>query len=396
MAFSCSFLSALSSFSYIACCVLVAVLTLLFSDSFFDTPQEPAFYISNITEWRKDIPTPVVSTQDFPFSSEFQDMHTSEFFELKDTASECSMDSAYQSQNGASRRGPRKPEGQSHDNRSPMSAQLIGSDIYSPSMSSETYVAFQEQALDMSHVTHHTGTWEATEGPMGYANYSAGQDYTTYSNTNMPRFTSPTAINMSSQWVASEAQFQNNPFTFTSYPTSQNSNDMMYNTASSQRHWNHAPFDVSDRPAAVRTSSYTVPEDSRRASVQDASFGAFIATPTSTTSIHLPPGADYDQSQVMDPRYVTHHPIVGLDDDVSRNDVEDGKSASLPQPMDDNEDTFSQSETAESKLEEERTKVARSHVLYQQLPSKDGKYHCPEEGKPGCNHKPTPLKCNYE
>lgn len=26
----------------------------------------------------------------------------------------------------------------------------------------------------------------------------------------------------------------------------------------------------------------------------------------------------------------------------------------------------------------------------------DGLFHCPWEGKPGCNHKPEKLKCNYE
>ncbi|KAK1913886.1 hypothetical protein P3342_007132 [Pyrenophora teres f. teres] len=116
----------------------------LSSDSFFDSPPEPAFYISNITEWRKEIPTPIVSAEDFSFSSEFQDMHTSDFFELKDTASECSMDSAYQSQSSASRRGARKPEVHRQDSRSRMSSHFVGSDIYSPTMSSDNYSAFQK------------------------------------------------------------------------------------------------------------------------------------------------------------------------------------------------------------------------------------------------------------
>ena len=64
--------------------------------------------------------------------------------------------------------------------------------------------------------------------------------------------------------------------------------------------------------------------------------------------------------------------------------------------MNGHEDIQSPTDATEAKLEEERTKVARSHVLYQQGPDKDGKYHCPEEGKPGCTHKPTPLKCNYD
>ena len=80
-----------------------------------------------------------------------------------------------------------------------------------------------------------------------------------------------------------------------------------------------------------------------------------------------------------------------------RNDNEDTTSTSIPtQSLDDNEEAMSPSDAAETKLEEERTKVARSHPLYQQLPDKDGKYHCPEEGKTGCSHKPTALKCNYE
>jgi hypothetical protein len=78
------------------------------------------------------------------------------------------------------------------------------------------------------------------------------------------------------------------------------------------------------------------------------------------------------------------------------NTIEETKPASVAQSVDDNEDILSQSEAAETKLEEERTKVARSHPLYQQTPDKDGKYHCPEEGKAGCTHKPTALKCNYE
>jgi hypothetical protein len=81
----------------------------------------------------------------------------------------------------------------------------------------------------------------------------------------------------------------------------------------------------------------------------------------------------------------------------ARNDNEDAASNSLPtQSLEEHEDVMSPADAAETKLEEERTKVARSHPLYNQLPDKNGKYHCPEEGKAGCSHKPTPLKCNYE
>ncbi|CAN9229411.1 unnamed protein product [Alternaria alternata] len=333
-------------------------------DSFFDSPPETAFFISNITEWRKEIPAPVVSAPDFPFSSDFQDMHTSDLFELKDTASECSMDSAYQSQSGASRRGAQKPE--LHRQGSRMSNQFVGSVIYSPTMSSDNYSAFPEN-LDMSHMHQPatSGTWNATEGPLSYANYSTAQDYTHYSTANMPRF-GPATLSDSPQWATPETNFQNNPFTFTSWPT----NDNMFNTTP-QRNWHSASFDTPERPATLRnSSSYSLQEESQRASAQDVGFGAFVGTPTSTTSVHFP--------QPMN------------------NTMEDAKPASVAQSVDDNEDTLSQSEAAETKLEEERTKVARSHPLYQQTPDKDGKYHCPEEGKAGCTHKPTALKCNYD
>ena len=343
----------------------VLVLTLVSSDSFFDSPPEPAFYISNITEWRKEIPAPIVSAPDFPFSPDFQDMHTSEFFELKDTVSECSMDSAYQSQSGASRRGPRKPEMTRQDSRSQMSSHFVGSDIYSPTMSSDNFSAFPD-TLDMSHMQPATtGSWEPTDGPLSYANYSTAQDFTHYPTSNMTRFT-PSTISDSPHWPTADAHFQTSSFPFT-WPTQ--TNDAMFSTPASQRNWQTASLEAPDRPAALRhTSSYTLQEESRRASAQDASFGAFVGTPTSTTSVHF--------TQVE------------LKDDI--------KPASVPQSLDGHDDTLSQSEAAETKLEEERTKVARSHPLYQQTPDKDGKYHCPEEGKTGCSHKPTALKCNYE
>lgn len=343
----------------------------MFSDSFFDSPAEPAFLISNITEWRKDIPTPAVSAQDFFFSTDFQDMHTSDFFDLKDTASECSMDSAYQSQSGASRRGTRKTDGQPRESRTRMSNQFVGSDIYSPALSAESYNAFPDQVLDMSQIQHTASSWDAPEGSVVYANYSAGQDFPQYSTAPLQRFNTSTTVNSSSPWVATDAQYQSTSFPFTSYSAGQTSQDLLF-ASSSQRQWNEPSYETLERPAIRSASSYTVQQDSRRTSTHDSNFGAFVATPTSTTSIQFPQG-EFDQSRVLD----------------SRNDEE------TTQSLDDNDD-ISESEAAETKLEEERTKVARSHPLYQQLPDKDGKYHCPEEGKAGCTHKPTPLKCNYD
>jgi hypothetical protein len=48
-----------------------------------------------------------------------------------------------------------------------------------------------------------------------------------------------------------------------------------------------------------------------------------------------------------------------------------------------------------SSLEIDNT--ARDHPLYHNVtPKADGLYHCPWEGKDGCQHKPEKLKCNYE
>jgi hypothetical protein len=261
-------------------------LTPILSDSFF--------------EWRKDIPTPIVSEEGFPFSSTFQDMHSSDSFELKDTVSECSMDSAYQSQSSASRRGEGRPHAYSLDGQS-TSAHFVGNEIYSPSLSSENYNAYPDPAMDMSQMPQSVGAWDAPESAIVYANYSGAQDYSQYSTADVPRYALTSAVGMSSPWVPTDAQFPNSQFTFTpTYPAGQSPADTMFNnTVSSQRQWSNGHFDTTERPAAVRSSSsYTLTQDSRRASAHDATFGAFVATPTKTTSIHFPQNVDSEQTRL--------------------------------------------------------------------------------------------------
>jgi hypothetical protein len=276
-------------------------LTPVLSDSFFDSPPEPVSCISSIAEWRKDIPTPIVSGEDLFYSCDIQDMTGSDLFELKDSVSECSSmdDSAYQSQSGASRRGARKPEGNTQDSRPHMSAQF-SSDIYSPSLSSESYNACTEQTLDMSQMRQSAGPWETPEDSIVFANYSAGQDYSQYSTANVARYTPATNIGMSSPWVPADAQFQNDTFNF----TYQSPAEMMFSaTASSQRPWNSNHFDVADRPTVVRnSSSYTLPQSSRRTSTHDATFGAFVASPSTPTGIQFPQNVDFDPSRLLDSR----------------------------------------------------------------------------------------------
>lgn len=272
----------------------VLALTPVISDSFFDSPPELVSSISTIADWRKDIPTPIVSEEDFFCSSDFQDMSGS------DTISECSMDSAYQSQSGASRRRMRKSDPHTQDNRSRLNTQFVSSEMYSPSMSSDNYNAFTDQALDMSHMRPSTGAWEAPEDSLVYANYSAGQDFSTYATTNVARFTPTPNIGVSSPWVA-DASFHNDQFSFT-YPTQSPAELMFSAPAPSQRPWSNSHFESVERPNAVRSSSYTLPQDSRRTSAHDANFGAFVATPTSTTSAQFPQSVEFDQARLLDSR----------------------------------------------------------------------------------------------
>lgn len=263
---------------------LVLELTPSFSVSLFDSPPEADFYISNITEWRKDIPTPVEAGQDLSFSSDFQDMHSTELFDFKDTASQCSMDSAYQSQTSASQRGTKRPQPFTQDSQSTMGAHFVGSDIYSPSMSSDSYNnAFQ----DMNQMQL-PAAWDAQDGSMGFANYSTGQDFPLYPTSNVSRFQPTSAVNI---WAPVDSQFQTGSYNFASYPT--DSSETMFTAAAPlQRQWSNV------RPTPVRsTSSYTAQQASRRTSSNDTAFNAFVASPTSTASIQLPQPAEFEQTQ---------------------------------------------------------------------------------------------------
>ena len=215
-------------------------------------------------------------------------MHNSEQFDLKDTASQCSMDSAYQSQTSASRRGTKRPQPYSQDSQNTMGAHFVGSDIYSPSMSSDSYNAFQ----DMNQMQL-PSAWDAQDGSMGFANYSTGQDFSLYPTSNVSRFNPTSSVNI---WGPVDAQYQTAPYNFTSYPTE--SNETMFSTAApAQRQWNNV------RPTPVRSSSsFTAQQASRRTSSHDAGYNAFVASPTSTASVQLPQAVDFEQTQYVNQR----------------------------------------------------------------------------------------------
>ncbi|KAF2122796.1 hypothetical protein BDV96DRAFT_608666 [Lophiotrema nucula] len=323
-------------------------------------------------------------------------------FELKhDTASEYSMDSAYQSQTGASRRGNAMPEGYSTLAQQEARSRVNSQFLYSPTLSSDNFSAFPEQHNDLGpmHLPSAAGEVDTGDNAFTYANYSTGQDYSQYSTTTVPRFTPASGIESGFQWGIAEAQNFPTQFNFNSnaYPkqpqsidgslfSSQEPAELMFsNPTPTQRQLSRPQLDTNVRPSAVRhSSSYTAHQQSlRRQSANEPSYGPFVMSPTSAVSVQLPGAVgDFEQQQLLD----------------SRADKEETASTSLAaQSINDEDELLSASDALEAKtMEEEQGKIARSHPLYQAQPDDNGKYHCPQEGKAGCNHKPTPLKCNYD
>ena len=219
------------------------------------------------------------------------------------------MDSAYQSQASSNRRVASMPEGYQsitpQDNRSRVSSQFLGSDNYSPTLSSENFVAFTEQHSDINHVQLPTaaGDIESGENAFAYANYTTGQDYSQYTATSISRFTPTSAMDMNYQWGTAEPQNYEN-FDFNSYPRSTNSMEtayfpgqgppeMTFNTpAAFQRHLSKPRLDTSVRPAAMRaSSSFSTHHSLRRPSTHDTNYGAFVMSPASAMSAQLPSAA---------------------------------------------------------------------------------------------------------
>lgn len=314
-----------------------------------------------------------------------------EAFEQKhETLSEYSMDSAYQSQTGASQRRNQVPEFHNitpQDNRSHVSTQYL----YSPSLGSDHFNAFQEQQTDISQMRLPSSATDgqAADNVFSYGNYSAAQEFPQYAATTVQRFTPASGMESGSYWGIADSQNLSAPYNFASYAKSSQSIDssmftsadseLMFNTT--QRNMSRPQINTNVRPTALRHSSSYASSQGRQVSNQN--FGPVVMSPTSPLSAHLPMTfEEFEQRHSLD----------------ARNIKEETNSASLTaQSIDDEDEILSASDALEAKtMEEEQGKLARSHPLYQAQPDENGKYHCPNEGKAGCSHKPTPLKCNYD
>lgn len=284
-------------------------------------------------------------------------------FKGVDATSEYSMDSAYQSQSGSSRRGGAYQS-------SPIQNQTNNSFLdqgISPSLASDSFMPFPE-SHDISQ-GHNASNLDFGNGSQWFANTSSAQDFSTYS----PSMNQALQSN-GFAWGSNDVSYD---FTY----NLTNETDFFRPQPSPQRQLSRPAVETSARPtsyfAAERTFSHT--------STHSSNGRASVVSPAPAQSIHPQTFADAS----FGVGYVLPFDVEGTCADRKNRFVDDAAQNNSP-----SEDFL---ETDELKsLEEEHHKVARSDPLYSREPDADGLYHCPSEGESGCNHKPTTLKCNYE
>lgn len=214
----------------------------------------------NIAKWTEEV-SAADPISDFICSS--PEMNGHDAFEMKqDTASVYSMDSAYQSQSGASRSGAAIDGYQTlapQDTRS----QFLGS----PTMDSD-FNPFPEQ-YDMAQIQlplSATGQ-DVVEPSFAYANYTTGQDFAPYTAASVPRYTPTSGMDMRFSWTTADSQAIPSPFNYNIYNRPTASMDaVMYSGQSSPQSTFSTPafhqqaitrprIDTSARPMASRNPS---------------------------------------------------------------------------------------------------------------------------------------------
>ncbi|KAL5412633.1 hypothetical protein PMIN04_009771 [Paraphaeosphaeria minitans] len=323
------------------------------SESAFDINLEFSFCnpspAVDIAKWREDISGPALLGQDLFSMIDFKD------FKGVDATSEYSMDSAYQSQSGSSRRGGAY---QSSPIQNPTNHSFMDQGI-SPSLASDSFVVFPE-SHDVNQV-HNAGNMDFGNGSQWFANTSSAQDFTTYS----PSMAQPMQPSAFTAWGPNEVS----NYDYTSYNMN-NENEFFRSQHSPQRQLAQPRIETAVRPtsyfAAERTFSHA------SAHSHSSTGRASVASPVQQL-----------QSQSFAETTFESQQLAGLGFDTAQSNTPSDELL-----MEDNEELKS--------LEEEHHKVARSDPLYFKEPDADGLYHCPSEGESGCNHKPTTLKCNYD
>lgn len=255
---------------------------------------------------------------------------------------------------------------------------FVGDELTSPAIGTDFIPAFQD-ARDLAQML------DSGDASFWYANSSTGQGASIYQTTNVPRPQHTPTYSTGYVWSPADIRAPYETATF---------DDLISPHALSHplpsAHLGTTPALPLAAPSATPVAPH---HDTRRPSDNAAVYNTFVET--SPTLYNNP---SVEQSQTQGPSCVLPSTLQRYTLTPHRFDHEETASTSAPpQSIQDDDETGSHLDAAETEsTEEERNKVARNHPLYQKTPDADGKYHCPQEGQPGCNHKPTTLKCNYE
>ncbi|KAF2686851.1 hypothetical protein K458DRAFT_203789 [Lentithecium fluviatile CBS 122367] len=316
------------------------------------------------------------------FKAQFNSPNGLDAFDLKSTVSDRSMDrdSAYQSQSGRSQRGATRPDGNHWMPTyefSAMNNQFPGGNLPSPMLGSDNSTPFSENR-NFNPMVHAEGldtSWN-TDASAEQVMFSS------FTNTN------------SNQNVS---HMQSYPMDYSSWDTPTTGPLMPFTPYDAQHDVTSSMFDMPPLsqpqqstsmisapaiPAMVHSSpSFAAVHDPRRASTQSVSMSAYVTSPPSMVHAQLQDGGSGQQRHAE-----------------SRIEQEDDARQFLPTPSINEEDDAleSLSPGEAKKYEEERTKSARTHPLYQTLPDADGMYACPFQAETKCPHKRTNLKCNFD
>jgi hypothetical protein len=254
----------------------------------------------DISKWREDIQEPAASSLDSMFKPNFTTPIGLDSFELKDTVSEHSMDSAYQSQTGRSQRGTTGADGNqwmSEYDFSAMNNQFPGNSLTSPLESDNSTPFLEHRTFNQ---VHHADGLDASWN----ADTSAEQVlFSSYSNANANHNGSHMntyGMNYPSWGTSADASL----LPFTSYDTQQEATTSMFDMqALSQAQPSTSVISAPTLPALVhRSSSFVAAHDPRRASTQSAAMTAYVASPPSMAHAQLQQDVDFHQQTHTEPR----------------------------------------------------------------------------------------------
>ncbi|OCK84993.1 hypothetical protein K432DRAFT_77345 [Lepidopterella palustris CBS 459.81] len=421
-----------------------------FSELSFDESPVGTFSFFNpldVALWSQSVSGTPISGKDLFFvSQDLQDMagHIPEPYPAKDDdISVSSMgDSAYQSQPDATQRGTGANEGfqttSPQETRGQMHDPFLGTNLYSPALSSDGHGGFHGAQSDMNQMllppsVGDSDLEESTFRMSDFANHSAGQGYGQFHGSAIPRFFTPASeIDVTQNWESTDVQTFTAPFAvrgldannflpfrqqpqmnrdntfppqfYTPYmSTSQDLGNFFGNQMNQPQRRSTLPraqLDTSSISGPESMNSLTPKSASQRersASGADQVFKTFLSStamsPTSSI-LGIPRPGSVAESDFTEQSALFAEP--------SKMDKEEPVTSSIaPQSVKDDEFedeplSPSHSSTGQNSLEEAEGKLARTHPLYQAQPGDDDLYHCPNEGEAGCTHKPTKLKCNYD